>query len=900
MTPTLLATKFHPPPLPAKRVPREHIIRRLNAGLEAGRQLTLVSAPAGFGKTACVSEWLSGLELPMAWLSLDRSDDDPVRFFTYLLGALQRVEGSLGRELEGAISSGQLPPSETIAAVLIKDLQGSIGKIVLALDDFHVIQDRDVLVVLERLITNGPEQLHLVLATREDPLLPLARLRANNRMTEIRAANLRFTPEEASLFLNEIMELSLSEADVAALESRTEGWVVGLQLAGLALQGALSMQGQPDPAGFIATLSGSHRHILSYLTEEVLSSQPEEIQFFLLQTSILDKLSEDLCAAVTGRADSGSLLERLFKANLFLIPLDDEGRWYRYHHLFADLLRNRQNRIGRDEIAQLHQRASQWYEAAGMPGEAIDHALAGADYPRAAALLEKQALPLTMQGYVKTVEGWLRSIPPEWQSHNPKANLAFAWTHLLRGNYGQVDPYMKAAEAALTAPELAGETSQALKAELYALQANLLHVQGKVAEGRELAYQALQLAPPDNDYLRGLAYVGLGGSYRQEGDYEHSIEAYQKAVQASRAAGHQVVEMLAVTTLALMAIEHGQLRFAAQVGLGMVDRLEGSGSQPSPVAGTIYGALATIYCEWDQLERSSQFLGRAAQLSVLGGHTAALVYLGLIRARLLQAEGELVAAAQALQEAAGLQQRGIPAWLKPELVAQQVRLFLAQGQLLAAEAVLLPYGEILAVEEAQEPAGLLRLAALRLALARGEELQEGSEAAGRLIAAAGRRAGIRLQALLLRAQMLNRLGRVKSALEDLEAALALAEPEGYQRTFTDEGQEMGALLRSLLGRSSRTSYIKKLLAAFPKVAPGLASGLREPVVDAEETLVEPLTGREVEVLRLMAAGLKYEEISRQLIISLNTVRFHVKTTYGKLGVNNRTMAIEKARRLGLL
>jgi LuxR family maltose regulon positive regulatory protein len=352
---SLLATKLYRPSIPPKRVQRPHLIQRLNEGLESGRQITLASAPAGFGKTTCISEWVNALDCPVTWLSLDAADDAPGCFLAYLGAALQKVDANLGRKIEGVLRSGQLPPSEIISTTLSNDIQELESRFLLVLDDFQVIQDRFILQVLEGLVANLPQPLHLVLLTREDPPLPLARLRANNQLTEIRAGDLRFANPEADRFLNEVMGLSLSQADIAVLEDKTEGWIVGLQLAGL------SIRDRTDPSSFIAALSGSHRFILSYLTEQVLNQQTREIQSFLLQTSILNRLSGDLCNAVTGRTDGHSLLERLFNANLFLIPLDDEQRWYRYHHLFADLLRDLQNTRQKDETAELHQRASRWY-----------------------------------------------------------------------------------------------------------------------------------------------------------------------------------------------------------------------------------------------------------------------------------------------------------------------------------------------------------------------------------------------------------------------------------------------------------------------------------------------------------------------------------------------------------
>jgi LuxR family maltose regulon positive regulatory protein len=478
VTSSLLATKLHRPSIPPKRVQRPHLIQRLNEGLEFDRQITLVSAPAGFGKTTCIGEWVDGLDWPVTWLSLDPADDDPGRFFAYLAAALQKVHPDLGREIAGVLRSGQLPPGEIISTTLVNDVLELEGRFLLVLDDFQVIQDRFILQVMQRLVANLPQPLHLVLLTREDPPLPLARLRANNRLTEIRAGDLRFTGRDAGRFLNEVMGLSLSPADVAVLDGKTEGWIAGLQLAGL------SVRDRADPSSFIATLSGSHRFILSYLTEQVLSRQPEEIQDFLLQTAVLDRLNGDLCNAVTGRSDGHALLEQLFNANLFLIPLDDEGQWYRYHHLFADLLRSLQDALQNDKTAGLHRRAGHWYAQAGMPGEAIQHALAAADYAMAVDLLESHATGMIMQGYVKTVNGWVEAIPPQWRSSSPRTDLAFAWMHLLRGAYARASPYLERMQAAFAGSQVSEEAS--LKAEWLAMQTLLLNMQGRATESLAL------------------------------------------------------------------------------------------------------------------------------------------------------------------------------------------------------------------------------------------------------------------------------------------------------------------------------------------------------------------------------------------------------------------------------
>jgi LuxR family transcriptional regulator, maltose regulon positive regulatory protein len=890
MQSSILTTKLHQPALPAKQVPRPHLIQSLDDGLAEDRLLTLVSAPAGFGKTTCVTEWLQHLDLQVAWLSLDPSDNDPVRFFTYFLAALRRVDPSLVVDLHQVISLGELPPTEIITGHLINAIMDLPDRFLVVLDDFQVINDSTILQFLEQMLANQPYQMHLVLVTREDPLLPLARLRANNRMTEIRAADLRFNAFEATSFLNERMGLSLSADDIQTLENRTEGWIAGLQLAGL------SMRNQPDPSQFIANLSGSHRFILNYLMEEVLQNEPSEIQEFMLQTSILDRLNGALCDAVTGRTGSHALLEQLYNANLFLIPLDDEQNWYRYHHLFADLLRSQQSRLPKAMVAELHQRASQWYEAVGLTAEAIEHALTVQDYPRAVLLLEKYAMPILTQGYAKSLEGWMQTIPAELQTQNPKANMAFAWMQLLRGSYDKITTYLKYVEPAISQtqpgeiPE--DENTRLLLAEWCTFQSNFLNVMGKPDDSIAFVNRALQLIPPDNHYLLGQAHLGLGGAYRLKGDFTHLVEAYQKAARYSVLSSNILGEMLAVAAVTLASIHYGQLRFALATGTGAVERFQNASNMPPPITGTVYGSIGLVYYEWNQLERAQQNFEKSKQLAELVGHNAGLVYSGVICSRLYQAQEDTAAAERAIQEATRLLPFGAPAWLRPEVALQRVRILLSAGDPASAEAVITQY------EAAAPPHILLQLARLRWqryqAIFSGSEsaTQAGIALANQLVTAAKQqtRMGIVLQALLLRAQ----LQPLVAGLADIRQALELAKPEGFIRTFLDEGPAVAQLLKRLPESSEHKEYLYLLLAAFGDTPP------TSNVVAPSQALIEPLSERELEVLHLMARGLKYEEIAAELVITLNTVRFHVKHIYGKLNVNNRTQAIETARQYDLI
>jgi LuxR family maltose regulon positive regulatory protein len=921
MISNLLGTKLHRPPPPSKLVQRTNLVHTLMKNLEVGRFLTLVSAPAGFGKTTLVSEWVSSLHLPVAWLSLDRADDDPGQFFAYFIAALQKVNENIGREIESVLHSGQLPSSPAIATSLVNDILAAGVHFIIVLDDFQVIQDRAILEVLETILAKPPEQMHLVLITREDPLLPLSRLRGNNQMWEIRAQDLRFKEHEVGLFLNGVMGLSLSEADVAAMENRTEGWAAGLQLA------AIAMHDRADLSSFITHLSGSHRYILSYLTEEVLSRQTNEIQIFLSQTSILDKLCGELCDAVTARTDSRALLEKCFHANLFLIALDDEGRWYRYHHLFRDLLLNQQSRIPEQDILELHRRASQWYEEAGMISESVEHALVAANYQHAVQLLEDHAQGMIMQGYMKTVEGWMQDLPSEWQSHNPKANLAFAWMYLLRGNYERVPPYLQHAREAIWGIDPGDGVNRPLRAEWLSLQATFMNVLGKIGQSIELANQALQWTSTEDYYVKSLAYSALGGGYRLMGNYKASVEAFQLAIQNSRAGGHPVPEMLAVGELALMAIQHGQLHFAYEAGSQALDRLERGVAIYSPMAGAVYATLGLICYHWNQLDQASSYLLRSIQLSSLSGHNAGVVYAKVILSRVYHARRDSRAAVRTIREAIDLMPFGIPAWLKPDIASHLARFYLDQGNPSIAETVLkqlgisIPEGLVLPdplglSEPLTQLDGLKSILSLRLLLnqvrigQRLVDLPRGIDLAGCLVSRAlsNQRIEIVLPALLLRAQMYDVQGNLEASLADLRQAVELAEPEGYERTFLDEGQAVAALLRLSLEQpiqpgERQANFIRHLLAS--SAPPMLVSSRGELTTrpgsfGLQEKLVEPLTDRELDVIRLMAEGLKYQEIAGRLFITLNTVRFYVKEIYSKLNVNNRTQAIEAAHKHNLL
>lgn len=908
---SLLQTKLYPPLVPQKRVQRPFLSQRLQEGLELGRPLTLVSAPAGFGKTTCISEWLQMVPLPTTWLSLDAADDDPGRFFSYLLAALQKVDETLGQEIEGILRAGQLPPADIVSATLINDVLRVDTPFLLVLDDFQVIQDEFILQVFQTLVINFPQSMHLILLTREEPSLPLARLRANNQLTEIRAADLRFSDDETAVFLKEVMSLSLASEDIAALERKTEGWIVGLQLAGL------SVRDRANPSAFIAELSGSHRHILSYLTEEVLNQQSPDIQSFLLRTSILGRLTGELCDAVTGSENGRLLLEELYKDNLFLLPLDDDQQWYRYHHLFADLLQDRQRMLHKEETADLHRRASQWYAQAGYSSEAIQHAIDAEDYETAVSLIEDHAMDMLMQWHAKTVTAWMADIPPEWAAKSPKTNLAFAWMNLFTGKYEEAMPFIARLGMMFSDGSLS-ETDPAVQAEWLALQATLLSGQGENAEALALANQALAIVPEDEAYVRSLIYSGQATAYKQMDDYPQAVAAYQELMQYGRAANSLVSELMGRSALALYVMERGRLQDAFEIAREGVARVEQSGTLP-PISSAVYGELGSIYYQWHELEKAHAYFERATQVSVLSGYSDAALYHHVICSRLAMIEGDLETAVHEIQSAVDLMQITAPAAVRQEVVSQEVRVLLAQGQLDKAESRLEAFGFSFQDNVSVPPhvsgptynnsAEHLYNNALRLLLLRGDEqeLKKGIELADQLIADAEKRGFLQhmIERLLIRAQLYAAFTFDAASQADIRKALVLAEPENCITLFVEAGDAIAVMLTDLLHTKGKgvvqLEFVRKVLAAFPRAVEPVHFPTKPiPAPALDDVLIEPLSKRELEILQLIGAGYSNQEIAEQLVVTLHTVKKHSSNIYGKLGVSSRTQAVARARQLNLL
>lgn len=890
--PPLLATKLFVPRPRRSLIPRARLDERLAAALAA--PVTLVAAPAGFGKTTAVAAWAATVDRSVAWLALDEADNDLPRFLRYLAAALQHIEPDVGRDLTDAPGNG-----EAVVAALINDVAAARADFVLVLDDYHVIEQPAVHGALQTVVAHQPPNLHLVLITREDPPLPLARLRARAELVEVRAADLRFSIDEAAAFLRQSMALDLDAATVAALDARIEGWIAGLQLV------ALSLQHASDPAAVIAELGGNHHFVLGYLADEVLRRLPPDRQAFLRETAILDRLCGPLCDAVTERMDSAAILADLYAANVFLVALDDEHRWYRYHHLFGELLRHQAQRTTPALIPTLHARASAWYAAEGMAVDAIEHALAAGDPARSVALLEAHARAIVLRGEARLVDGWIQRLPVEWRAAGPRANLACAWALLLRGSLDAIEPYLQAAEAATAG------TDPAIRAECLGLRAGLVSLRGDPERGCRIAQEAAALAPEDDLYVRGMTRFCLATACNYAGHAALAVEHYQAALPLCLASGNMVAAMLAIGNLTMLYLARGQLQHAADLCRQTIDGATRRGEARAPALASVHGGYGDVLLARHDLDGARAETLVALQLGRRSGHVATLTYGYTVLSRLEQAAGNLDAAEAALAEALALRERGMPAWVAPHVVAQQVSLALARDDGDAALGTLAQTG-VSAAQPTSHTLEIVHMAHLRVLLHRGRAegdaaaLDEAFDLANRLLASAqpADRMGRVLEILLLRALVQSTQGDTAAALADLHQSLLLAESEHYVTLYVAEGEPLRAMLAALrrdLVRAERPSdaavsvtYVDALLAALP--APAGTAAPATPPAD----LVEPLTEREQEVLRLMAQGLTYQQMADQLIVSINTVRYHVKSLYGKLGVDNRTAALEAARLHGYL
>lgn len=916
----ILATKLHMPPPRPNLVSRPRLLEKLNKGLT--RQLTLISAPAGFGKTTLLGEWRRtppGSEWPLAWISLDEGDNDPARFWTYVIVALETLQPGIGENALPLLRAGHPHPSniESILMLLINDLITIPDNFVLVLDDYHVIETEPIHRALTFLLDHLPSHagsdggyqgMHLVILSRADPPLPLARLRARRQLTELRDADLRFTLDEATELLNRVMGLKLSAGEIEALETRTEGWVTGLQLA------AISLQGHTDVSGFIKDFTGSHHYVLDYLTEEVLQRQPESLQTFLLQTAILDRLTGPLCDAVTGRDDGQTILKELERTNLFLIPLDEQRRWYRYHRLFGELLRHRLQLLQTDQLPELHRRAAVWYDNQGFIREAINHALAAQDVDYATGLIEHSARTMFLRGEMSDLLRWLETIPQEQVFARPQLCLVSAWLQFFTGNLDaaeqrlqDVKRLLKVDESDQTQISEAGRSLeiQVVLNQVIALDGQIALIRGDIPRAIELSRQALDHLPEGELALRGLTAVNLGTAYWLNGDVEAADQILAE-VRTTGQAGDGVATLVNTSNLAELRRIQGHLSQAALLYRRTLQLATKRGGPPlSLFVGLAYVGLGNLLYEWNNLDAAARHLWQGIELGQEGAGGRVLVtgYVGL--ARVFQAQGEFDQALEMMQQAEQLVQ-GLDLGLVVNWVgAVQARLWLAQSNLEAAAQWAQGYG-LSVSDELDVPHEFEYIILARVLVAR-HELDVVLELLARLLpkAEGAGRTRSAIETLLLQALAYQAQGHISPALTALERALSLAEPEGYVRIFADEGAPMAALLLQFSEKRQKATpdslptrlYLNKLLVALgvDSVIPAAAS-----LPETVQSLVEPLTERELEVLHLIAAGLSNQEIAEELSVAKTTLKTHVRNIYGKLDAHSRIQAVAKAKALGLL
>ncbi len=887
-----LATKLHKPRLRTQLVRRNHLIERLQQGMEA--PLTLVSAPAGFGKTTLLAQWLAESGRDAAWLSLEPEDNEPVRFLSSLIAALQTLDPHLGSSALALLhtsSPGPPPPPEVVLAQLAAELlERAQRDMILVLDDYHLITAESLQHAMATLVEHIPPQLHLVIATRVDPALPLARLRARGQLCEVRVAQLQFLPEETSAFLGNVMGLDLPAEAILALQSRTEGWIAGLQLA------ALSLQGRSDVQHFLADFTGSHRHIVDYLVEEVLARQPEAVQSFLLHTSILDRFTSPLCDAVTGRNNGEKMLGYLERANLFLVPLDERRQWYRYHHLFAEVLQARlQREVGTAGLAALYTRASAWYEQNGMPAEAIEAALSAGDFGRAARFINPNA-PLVRSMLVgfeaRTLIRWLERFPRELLFTDANLCLVYAFSLGTSETSDAHEGPLAVAERLFQA-----EGNRKGLGQAYALRALVTGERGDGAQAVRYGNQAFQLLPVDAILERSVAATMLAEGYRLVGEVAAASQALTEARPLHEQTGNINGILVDTNALGDLLVMQGRLHEAADIYSSV---LESAGERQNFTIRTLTG-LGNIARERDELDTAEEYLEQAVTLASKVRDTQRLAHASLVRARVIQAWGDAERTSEGWASTLMVAQACEYTGLVELAQAYQVRGWLKLGR--TEEAIQWQKAFSFAHDAPPSyPQEVLALTLVRCLLAQGEA----GEALRMLErwrrhARAQERTGSEIEMLMLSALAYARQGKTEQAVQLLQQALLLASPEGYVRMFVDEGVPMVALLSLVLSRwksKPEARYIHALLAVLQAEQP--AQGSLSLATSHREPPLEPLTDRERKVLRGLSAGLSNAEIAAELVVSINTIRTQARSIYHKLNVKNRHEAVALARQWRLL
>jgi LuxR family maltose regulon positive regulatory protein len=910
----LLKTKLYIPPVRPGLVSRPRLVEQLDQSIRSGCKLTLISAPAGFGKTTLLSEWVCHLGLccaeprlgttdtptpqnrqstivnRVAWLSLDEGDNDPTRFLTYVIAALQTVEDSMGQGLLPALQSPSPVNVEAVLTTLLNEIAGRRRHLVLVLDDYHAIESQAIDRAITFLLDHLPPHANLVIASRTDPALALSRLRGRGQLTELREAELRFTPDEVTAFFERVIRLPVSTDDLRTLTDRTEGWITGLQLAAMAMQ---SLEQGEQMARFVRSFGGSHRYVIDYLVDEVLDRQTPQIQAFLLQTSILKRMTASLCNAVTGREDSQAVLEGLEAANLFLIPLDGERRWYRYHHLFADLLIGRLRQAQPGQVPTLHSRASEWYAHHGFQAEAVHHALAGGDAARAADLIEANGLRLIGQGAFSTVQNWIDVLPEGLVRERPYLCVYYAWASNFTHQLQAIEPYLKDAERTLEAQGLPADdaVSRDLRGHMATLRAWNARRQRDNALAIALLTEAVDWLGNRSPFVRAFANLNLGLAYLDGGDLVKAADSLRDAMSQPSASENELVSIMAASHLAAVLILQGQLHEAANLCRRTIREQLGQHGKPPPTLCLTYLRLGWVLAEWNDVDGYFDHLSQGIILADQIGFDSVVTAGSMSMAwekQLLAKQGTDIAFSEKVAEiidralavatdASETQHSPQGDTDLPAIESQNIEVYLADDSYFE---IWPGYSGIARARKLAEEGRTEEALALLGQICESARAVEGI--------------GLMIEAWTSEALVHQSQHNLDYALEALKDALSLSEPRGYVRTYVDRDEPMAQLLRQAAARGIMPDYTAKLLAAFgPEKAETAASPPAQPPV-------EPLSKRELEILGLIAQGLSNRQIGERLFLALSTVKGHNQNLFGKLGVKRRTEAVAHARALGLL
>jgi len=932
----------------------------------------LISAPAGSGKTSLLAEWISSKDkgerrrgkrskdlfpqvpypLSFCWLSLDEDDNDPARFWTYLFATLQSVHPHLNPSALQLLESPQPPPAQSILIPLLNELAGLADPAILVLDDYHVISEGDIHSGMAYLLEHLPAQMQVVIATRADPPLPIHRLRARSQLTEIRQADLRFSLDEAAVYLRDSIGLSLSMEDVAALETRTEGWIAGLHLAGLAMKMPSANPTLIEPNQFIASFTGSHHYILEYLVEEVLSRQSEEVQEFLVRTSILDRLCAELCDEITkgdpgessqdlrgGRTygaevnpliqtgsssfilhpsslDSSFILDFLARSNIFLIPLDESHTWYRYHRLFADLLANRlRQSVPAVEIQRLHRQASAWYAQNELFDEAIQHALAGKDFDKAAAIIERIILSRMFTGGVKTIKSWLEVLPEDIVQTRPRLRMYRGWVYFLQGKLSLSDNIMGELENEFQELPPSAENDR-LRLELITILCRNVAMLGDTARAIRLAEEALRKLPEGDRASRARVFSALGIAYGLEGQVEKAMQYYRESLRLTLEIGNYFLAAHTTSVMALGLTYSGQLHEAARFYQSILDLGAKSGQELFYPAGEGYIGLAGIYLEWNDLETAEKYLERGMELCRQGGLAVDLFMGYMTKSRLHQAKGNVQGALAELETLVQtFQPKGISI-SSAQIGVRKVQLGILSGDL--KESAHLFLLDLVGQDDPSQklPVPIVEMVCTTIIYLYivQREFKKALEWLDRLERSAGSSGwfGRLIETHLLRALVLQTQAHPTTALVEFKRSLDLAEPEGYVRLYLEKGGAVLPLLNAVIRDPSTPvrlqKYACRLLEAFSggdsRAADRERSGVPGPDAaphgEEPDEPIEPLSQRELEILQLICDGYSNQQIAEKLVVSLHTVKKHTSNILAKMGVSSRTQAAARARRLNLL